>query len=316
MNKILNTASTKAKKYASKMTGNKRSTSRYQFPSDLDSEGSGNIIRFSFNLPSGSKYLKDGSYKKGIDPRTGKSTSTYRGDSNSRSLQRKFSQNYVRTSTYIDLFMPSQIQTSYSSDWSVSELGFVGALIDAGTSLGDMSWSNAERIWEIAKNQMTETAKSTLAGTVQALTPLKTKDALKMYTSTVANPYMEVIFNGVSNRTFSFTFKMIPKNQSEQYMIKKIVDEFVFHRAPEIKYEQQNNFMVFPSEVDIKFIHRTTENPWLFKISSCAITNVTVNHSPEGNYSSHPDGSPFATEMTVSFIELENLTKERHRDGY
>lgn len=307
---------TKAKRYREKLNTNKAGTSRLQFPSDLDYEGNHHILRFSFNLPSGSKYLSNGSYRKGIDPVTGQSTSTYRL-SDSRSLQRKFSQNYTRTTTYIDLFMPNQIQTAYQSKWDASDLGVIGSLIDAGTSLGDLhDQKNLERIWGVAKTQLGESAISAATGAIQGVTGLKANDAAKMIRQTTPNPYTEVIFNGVSNRTFSFTFKMIPKNKKEQAMIKRIIDEFVFHRAPEVKYQNQNNYMVNPSEVDVKYLWKNSENHWMHKISTCAITDVTVNYSPEGQFMAHADGSPFATELTISLTELENLSKERHRQGY
>jgi hypothetical protein len=109
---------------------------------------------------------------------------------------------------------------------------------------------------------------------------------------------------------------MIPRSRREQESVKAIIDEFKFHRAPEFKYGSQSNYLLFPSEFDIQFLNREGENPWLFKISTCALTNMNVNYSPEGQYASHEDGSPFATEMTVEFTELEILTKESHEQGY
>lgn len=310
---------TKAQSLYDRIATSKREHSGLRFPDDLDTAGHQNIMRFNISLPSGSRYLSNGQYEKAVDPATGQAqTSDFRSNQAKGSLGRRFSSNYTRIKTTIDLYMPPQIQSSYQSNWNTSELGSAGATIDAFAGMYNMglNFEAAQSIFEVGKNNIGTAAINTIAGTVQSLTPLNVKDAKSFGTSQVSNPYMEVIFNGVEHRTFSFTFKMIPRNDAEQRAIRNIVDEFKFHRAPEYKSSLQNLYMRFPSEFDITFLHKNVENPWLFKISTCALTNVSVNHSPEGQYASHADGSPFATEMTLSFTEMELLSKQRHEDGY
>lgn len=329
LNNTASSALTKAQAMTKSLygTGNTQGFNRIAFPVNVGNDGNGNIIRFQMSLPSGSKYLSSGEYKSAVDPKTGqKQSSTYR-EEKSNSIKRKFSSAYTKTTTYIDLYMPDHIQTSYGSNWGTTDLGIVGALIDGGMALGEVSEDNlGPLLKEVAQNTLKESSIDMASGAIQSgsealssyiKTPvLRPKDGIRAVRSNLKNPYTEVIFNGVQNRTFSFTFKMIPKNEEEQTIIQNIIKEFKFHGAPEMRYENQNNYMTFPSEVDIQFIHRTVENPWLFKISTCAITNVSVNHSPEGQYSSHSDGSPFATELTVSFTELETLSKERIKENY
>jgi len=308
---------TKAQQLQEKLTTSKRSQKLLQFPENLLQEGTGNIMRFNINLPSGSKYFSNGSYKKAVDKNGNTKTSTYRSERAGATVANKFSENYIRTTTSIDLYMPPQIQTSYSADWGQEDLGVLGSAVDAAAGLMNIdSWHDAANAWNVVKNTLKESGIRTAASAVQAITPLNFETLRKTATSTIANPYMEVLFNGVQNRTFSFTFKMIPRNAREQASVKAIVDEFKFHRAPEFKYGGQTNYMIFPSEFDIQFLTREGENQWLFKISTCALTNMTINYSPEGQYASHSDGAPFATELTLEFTELEILTKESHRKGY
>lgn len=310
---------TRAQQLQEQATSNKRSQKLLMFPENLLHEGTANIMRFHINLPSGSKYLGDGKgqYKRAVSKDGSTATSTYRKERAGATVANRFSGNYVRTTTTIDLYMPPQIQTSYSADWGQEELGVLGSATDALNGLTNIdSWYDAKNAWNVVKNTLKESAIRTAASAVQAITPLNFETLRKTATSTIANPYMEVLFNGVQNRTFSFTFKMIPRNEREQRSVKAIVDEFKFHRAPEFKYGGQTNYMIFPSEFDIQFLTRGVENDWLFKISTCALTNMTVNYSPEGQYAAHSDGAPFATELTLEFTELEILTKESHRKGY
>lgn len=311
-------AKTKSQTWYDQVKTSKREHTGLRFPSDLDTDGSGNVVRFNISLPSGSKYLSNGQYQKAIDPETGAArTSEYRSNQARGSLQRRFTGNYVRTTTSIDLYMPPQIQAQYASEWNVTELGFAGAGIDAynGVFNSEGLGAAARKAWEATSDTAGTIALNTGASMVQTLTSINTRDAKNAYTSTAANPYMEVIFNGVQHRTFSFTFKMIPRTREEQQAVRNIVNEFKFHRAPEYKFGSNNLYMRFPSEFDITFMHRGTENPWLFRISTCALTNVSVNHSPEGQYAAHADGSPFSTELTLEFTELEILSKESHKDG-
>lgn len=310
---------TKSQSLYDKVATSKRTHTTLKFPLDLDADGNQNIIRFNVSLPSGSKYLANGDYQKATDPETGQTQSSdYRSNQQRGSIGRRFSQNYTRTTSTIDLYMPPQIQTSYQSEWNASELGVLGAGIDAWNGLfnNDGMGAAAKQAWETIKQSSGSMMANTLAGAIQAITPVNAKDAKSFAQSSTSNPYMEVIFNGVQHRTFSFTFKMIPRNRFEQEDIRRIVQEFKFHSAPEYKFGNQNLYMRFPSEFDITFIHKNTENPWLFKISTCALTNVSVNHSPEGQYAAHADGAPFATELTLEFTELVLLSKEDHKMGY
>ena len=311
-------SSVNAKDAMEAMYTDKRNISEIRFPSDLATEGTGNVIRFNINIPSGSKYLSSGEYREQLDTNGNVITPEF-SSPDSFSLQRRFSRNYIRTATVIDLFMPAQIRTNYSSDWGQETLGLLGAATDAGKGLAEIeNWDRqaVSDIWQIAKQTLGVAMINTLAGTLDTLTPFNVSGLRKVAMQTMVNPYVEVVFNGISNRTFSFTFKMIPKSKEEQILIKRIVDEFKFHRAPEMLFGNQNNYWLPPSLFDIQFLNREGENPWIYKISTCALTNLSVDKSPEGNFVSRADGSPFATEITLEFMEMEQLTKERIKKGY
>lgn len=318
LNDAFNQVKTQAQVIAEKIQTPSRIQSVLRFPQDLDTAGHGNVIRFNINVPSGSKYIGSAyGNAAGVDPATGQPATPRYMESTSNSLARRFSGNSVRIDTTIDLYMPPKIDATYSSRWNMTELGVTGTMTDALKGLTNIeSWEDGGRAWDVVKQSVPEVAKNTIAGMTQALTPLNTKDLKALVTNTVSNPYMEVLFEGIDNRTFSFTFKMIPRNEQEQRTIQEIVKQFKFHRAPEVKYSGNNQYWIFPSTFDITFIHKNRENPHLFKISTCALTSFNVDHSPEGQYSAHADGSPFATTITLEFTEMEALHKGRIAEGY
>ena len=48
----------------------------------------------------------------------------------------------------------------------------------------------------------------------------------------VTNNRMEMLFEGVDRRSFSFTFRMMPKSEAEAIAVDKIVNMFRFYMAP------------------------------------------------------------------------------------
>ena len=305
------TKSTRIMLLEDKLNKGKRKYSYMKFPLDVDTEATQNIMLININAISGSSYA-------------GKQYRVVEGDearveqAGSNSLSRHFKGNTVRVDTAIALHMPPTVQSSYQSNWSVSELGLAGAALDAWGGSGDMSemssWINA---WNTSKEAMPEILKMTAAKVADAVLPGKIKDAYTWANQMVENPYVEVLFTGVSNRTFSFTFKFIPRNVDEQIAIKEIVDVLKFHRAPEMKLNKSNLYWAYPSTFDIQFLKKNgQENEWLFKISTCALTDLNVQQGSDSHYASFADGSPFSTTISLSFTELEALDKSRMLEGF
>lgn len=299
-------AQTRTKSLFDKLYGDKRGYDIIKFPQDIDVNGSQNIILLNINAVDGSKYT--GVKNKAIQGET----ATYRQPGSS-SLTGKMSGISRRIDTSIALYTPNNLQTNYGADWSTTEIGGMGAAIDAGLSITDMS---AKEAWEAAKEIFPQALQNTAVGFIDVFTPGNLKDAKAVATRRVNNPYMEVVFNGVSNRTFSFTFKFIPRNATEQQTVKQIIDTLKFHRAPEIKGSKTRAYWLFPSEFDITFLYSNIENPYLMKISTCAMTNMGVSQGADDRFATHKDGGPVVTDLTLEFTELETLTKERHLQGF
>lgn len=302
---------TKVNRLEDKLNKGKRQYTFLKFPLDVDTEATQNIMLININAISGSKFA-------------GKQYRVVEGDEarveqqGSNSLSRHFSGNTVRIDTAIALHMPPSVQTSYQSNWNVSELGVAGAVLDAWGGSGDLSnfesWKNA---WNTSKEALPEILKMTGVKVADAVLPGKIEDAYTWANQMVENPYVEVLFKGVSNRTFNFTFKFIPRNQAEQVAIKKIVDTLKFHRAPEKKLNMSNLYWSYPSTFDIQFLKKNgQENEWLFKISTCALTDLNVQQGSDSHYASFADGSPFSTTISLSFTELEALDKSRILQGF
>lgn len=273
-----------------------------KFPSDIETHGNKNIVLFTIFTQSGSQFAENGAY------RTVDGQPRYYEGASSSVARHKLFREVKKIDTNISMFVPGVVSENNSVGWRTTELGLAGDITDTGVSMGDNLLSQN---WGVFKDKMSEGFINTAAGALQAVTPINAKDASELLKGSISNPYMEVVFEGVSNRTFSFTFKMTPKNRAEAEEIRKIVNTFKFHQMPEHKYPDQTGYLLYPSLFDISFINDYQENKWLGKISTCALTSVSVTRGGESEFATFDDGSPQQTTLSLDFTELEVMTKNR-----
>ena len=133
------------------------------------------------------------------------------------------------------------------------------------------------------------------------------------------NPYMEVLFDKMALRTFTYNFTFAPRNIDERDDVQKIIRIFRFHMAPEIRGDF-NRFLTLPSTFDIHYMYQTedgkaSENDFYNRIATCVLENCSIDYTP-GGVKSFSDGSPTQITMSLQFKETELLTKERINAGF
>jgi len=207
----------------------------------------------------------------------------------------------------IILYMPHQINESYRANWAAGELGQVGAMIKQGVK----QFKRGASGWEIAGSAVgTGTGSAAIAGLQKAAGIIGQESlvqlGLKEYDKIAVNPHMEQFFNGVEFRNFSFTFKFSPRNQKEANEVQAIIRAFKFYSAPSF-YESSSYgaFWQYPNQFGIEYWNQAK----LHKIRMCACTSVDVNYAGAGVNATFYDGHPVETDLTLNFVELEQMTK-------
>jgi len=127
-------------------------------------------------------------------------------------------------------------------------------------------------------------------------------------------PRMELAFKGIPKRDFSYEFKMMPKSAAEAAMAKNIVKTFKMYMLPEIKSAASMQ-LTTPATFDIQYMHLGEENMNLNKIGTCVLTNMDVKYGGD-KYKTHADAVPVETSMTLSFKELDLVTREKAEQGF
>jgi hypothetical protein len=233
------------------------------------------------------------------------------GSSNSIQLSRGAT---TRISTMIALYMPASISVSYNSKFGEQEIGALagaaaGAL-DAFAGRGDADGSTA------LKGALNELGKGSEAGLLKvadAVAPGATA-LVALEKGAVRTPKMELMFEGIGRREFSYEFTFIPKSEEEAETIKEIVMQFKFHMAS--KYTDGTfREMEIPSFFNIRYMYKNGMNEHLNKISTCALESMDVSYGAD-RFVAYEGGVPQTTKISLKFKEMEIITKDQIAQGF
>ena len=156
---------------------------------------------------------------------------------------------------------------------------------------------------------LTATAVGVLSNNPLVGRPLAQATGLATFTETA------IAYGGPAYREFGYTFRLIPGSEIENQTIKDIVDRFKSCAAPEQHSDQLYRIYSLPYVFEIKFWHRTSEHTHIPKIGKCALTQFGVTHGGD-RFSTHNDGHPVQTDISLQFREIELLDRARIEEGY
>lgn len=273
-----------------------------------DKHSSGQYVLFNVNTVQGSHFKSNASKRVENERTTSYGTAISSGESSS--LRKIGMTNiYKRTIDSMILHMPENVYTNYGVRWEAGDIGTISKIIQAVSHMDQLRSSDL-------KEAIKQSAKNTVAGVVQAVTPLNAKDALEFSTGIVSNPMTEMLFKGVTNREVPMRFKFNPRNEQESIIAREIIRRFKFHMHPEFKYGRKStSYYLYPSTFDITFMKKDGENVWLNRFSTCALTNMNIDHASSGKYKTFGDNdAPVEFTLELNFMELEQLHKDRFDD--
>lgn len=223
-----------------------------------------------------------------------------------------FTRQMKRLRAAIALNTPNQFTARYSANWSEADTNLFQMAMRGSENLGKavMEYSNGNT------SEATDAAKQDLTiGAAIALNTIPGKDAVSALTGLATNPKKEQIFKGVDFRTFQFDYQFYPKSKAEYQNVQNIIYMFKLHMHPE--YKDTNNFLyIYPSEFDIVHYNGVDENFNLPRHTSCALVDLTVNYTPQSQFTSFNGGAPTQINISMTFKELAQMSKERIQEGF
>ena len=218
----------------------------------------------------------------------------------------------------IALYMPASATVKYNMQYNgeteISQLADVGMdLMNTftGKASGGDLMDMLKKKGAVAANRMGVGMLDTVAPGIKALEAI--------HEGRIITPRMELMFEGLGRREFSYSFTFIPKSRKESEIVDNIVKTFKIHMHPPMT-DTAREFGL-PDVFDIDYMSVGGRNTYLNKISTCYCTSMDVTYggdryttySPKGVKDSPP---PQQTKIDLSFKEIELIDRTRVEDGY
>lgn len=242
----------------------------------------------------------------------------------------------------IALYMPPSVQVSDNVKFADKEIGLAATGIRDAVSKYTQNTGFLNTLGSVASSIGT-TAGAGIASLLLSVVDTVAggaKSAIEIAAGSVVTPHMELMFEGVQRREFTYTFTFTPRNARESEEVRKIVKEFRRAMYPEypIKGSQggiQTRVMRFPSTFTIQYMYDGgagatldfddiyeggefgVENRYISKTKAVNLTKADVTHGGgEGYTSVGSAGAPQKTTLALSFSEIEIITKDQVEDGF
>lgn len=220
----------------------------------------------------------------------------------------------------IMMYMPTNVNTSYGVRYADESMGLFGALAEHLSSndsnkLKIAMETGSQALMRIGANVIGQGAANMIgAFGVDSSIVGNPGAVIDAATKTTFNPRKEQLFKEVGFREFNYSFDFAPQTREDCNTIISIINTFKFHMHPEI--DPTRFFYMFPSEFDIEYYDPNgKKNEFLNSINSCALTDLRINYSPGESWSTLVNGCPTHIKITLSFLELQPLTKDLIKEG-
>ena len=149
--------------------------------------------------------------------------------------------------------------------------------------------------------------------------------AITRVSGAVRNPNLELLFNGPSLRSFSFTIRFTPRDEDEAKRVRMIIRALKQHsvvkKNPNVLNQSgaSNNFLLgTPDVFKLRYIKARTQKDikGLNKFKTCALTDISVDYTGEvGRFAAYEvDSQPITSLISLSFTELAPLYDEDYAE--
>ena len=244
----------------------------------------------------------------------------------------------ARAIYYITLPIPQDINDSNVVTWGDDNMNiFQIAAVDAAAGvLGDtkQSFESAKAVLDAGIGRQIGSALTNEDGTgtdtARAITRaiagkaidqlganIRPNSVLGRSTGMILNSNLELLFSGVTLRTFPFSINFSPRNEAESEMVISIIKALKSSMAAKKNASQGQGgiFLRAPDVFQLSYIDSKGDpHPFLNRFKDCALTAMTVNYTNSGTYATYSDSTPVSIRMNLTFKELNPIYFEDYKD--
>ena len=227
-----------------------------------------------------------------------------------------------KLATCIALYMPASVKVQYGMDYNETEITALaetaGAAIQAAMGADGIMSGLGAAIGTATKGGGAVGMEMVMKG-ITAASP-GAAALISLGRGKIITPKMELMFEGVKRRNFSYDFTFIPKSASEAAKVEEIVHMFKYHMASSFSSTDLGVLgntggvsgtreMTIPDHFNIQYMYAGSENTHINKIKTCILNQMDVDYGGD-KYVTYPNGQPQTTKISLSFQELYTVTKE------
>ena len=239
---------------------------------------------------------------------------------------------------YIELPIPQQINDSNAVSWGEDTMNIMEmAALTVAQQAVTGGLAGAADKFESARKQILEGDTATTfpgltddvrRGLVAALSGqaisalgsnVSSASALGRTTGQILNSNLELLFQGVTLRTFPFNITFSPRSRVESDRVKEIIKRFKKSMAAKTgRTDFATNggiFLKAPDIFQLKYLSNGRTHPFLNSFKPCALTNITVNYTGAGTYATYGDATPVNIKLSLVFKEINPIYAEDYEEG-
>ena len=227
----------------------------------------------------------------------------------------------------IQLYMPPNVSVNYGVKYGEQEIGslallgkeaFEGFQKSAGKGMEDRFRAAAVQAKGSAREALAAMANASLDTVFSGARALS-----QLSTGSVVTPRMELMFEGIDRRNFSYSFVFIPKSEKEAKVVEEIVYQFKENMMPKYSDQTTRRGMDIPNTFEIDYMYKESRNSFLNKVHTCFLKSIQVQYGGDRYTAYEPSKSKFGTgpspqktTITLEFSELELITKDHIKQGF
>lgn len=276
--------------------GNKFNVDNLKYPRDLESSTRGHVVKFSVNEVEPIGYGQGSTYSLssiggGLVDSAKNAISDFLGSGKSgdgtASFNLTLEPRKKRLAATISLYMPDTMNFTYEATYSDQNMtdaisgaaeALPGGLGKAGKMVTGAADSGAGKL--LLKSQ-----------------------------GIAINPNQQLLFDGLSLRSYQLAFTFTPYSKQEANTVKDIIKAFKSYSRPRTVTGTGGMLFIPPATFDLDFLFNGKPNEHVNKVAESVITSVDVNYAPNG-WAAHSDGAPVQTQLTLQFKELYLIDRD------
>ena len=239
-----------------------------------------------------------------------------------------------KTKYNIELPMPQEVNDSNNVGWGDDRMnalelaglaiasefmkeGVVGGIEKSQAAIrAMMSGADIGGLTDQTRNAVRAAISGAAIGTLGS--NVSAQSVIARSTGQIMNNNLELLFQGMTLRSFPYSITFSPRSSKEARVVKAIIrslKQSMSPRAGEFNDSAQGIFLKSPDVFQLEYLRDGKAHPFLNRMKLAALTGMNVNYTNSGTYTSYSDGTPVNMRMDLTFKELNPIYAEDYLPG-